>query len=152
MSEIADVKIGELFPVQADSPNCFACGQENPHGIKLRFKKESDTSISTTFTPPKEWTGWGDIMHGGFQALLLDETMSWAVGGIALVKAFVTSNLDIKYLKPVKVQQELKVFAHVEEDSDKIVKVSGQIKSDNDSVLASAKAVFVKVNPAMLVS
>lgn len=148
----SNIKIGELFPIQTDSPNCFACGQKNPIGIKLRFRKEGENLISTTFVPPENWTGWSNIMHGGFQALLLDETMSWSLWGLLSERHFVTASLDMKYLKPIKVQQELKVFAKISENLEKIVKVEGEIQNSEGVVLASAKGVFVRVDPALIQS
>ena len=61
-----DVAIGELLPAQIDVPRCFVCGLENPSGLKLHFRKEGPNAVSTWFTPPKDWTSWGNIMHGGF--------------------------------------------------------------------------------------
>ena len=72
-----DIAIGELFPAQTDVPRCFVCGLDNPSGLKLRFSREGQTSVSTQFTLPRDWTGWGNVMHGGFHALLLDEITAW---------------------------------------------------------------------------
>ena len=73
--------MSELLSQHHAIPRCFCCGPENPSGIKLRFTKEDDDTVTTTFTAPDDWTGWGRILHGGFQTLLLDETMSWAAYG-----------------------------------------------------------------------
>jgi acyl-coenzyme A thioesterase PaaI-like protein len=138
--KIKAVKVGQLFPLQYDAPNCFCCGPENDKGIKLRFKKESETSISTTFKAPKEWTGWGKVLHGGFQALLLDEVTAWISSAILLKLNFVTSKLELKYIKPVYVDQELYIFGQLQEQRDKVVIASGEIRNQEGQVLTSAES------------
>ena len=144
-----EVKVGELFPIQYDSPNCFACGPENPIGMKLRFTREGENSVSTLFTPPANWTGWGDILHGGFQALLLDETMSWTIWGILAESAFVTAKLSVSYIKPVRVGQELKTVAKIKEDCGKTILVDGEIQSADGTVLAKGEGIFARVDPSI---
>ncbi len=145
-----DVKVGELYPVQSDVPHCFVCGPENPAGLKLRFRKESPKSPSTTFKPPPEWTGWGDIMHGGFQALVLDETMSWVAFKLTDVTAFVTRDIQLRYLRPVKINQELAVVATLEDSDGTLIKTSGRLIGENDKTLTSATATIQRVDPIVI--
>ncbi len=148
--KVDEIQIGELFPVQYDAPRCFACGTESATGLKLRFKKESENSVSTSVQPPADWTGWGDIMHGGFQTLLLDETMSWTAYGVLNVHAFVTKELKIQFIRPTKVHQQLTVIGHVEDDDGKSIKVRGELRGSQNQLLTSAKAVIVRVDPEIL--
>ncbi|MCP4196761.1 MAG: PaaI family thioesterase [Proteobacteria bacterium] len=145
-----EVKIGELYPQQYDSPLCFACGPESPTGLKLRFKRESEDSVSTSLEPRPDWTGWGDILHGGFQTLLLDETMSWTAHGILGLRAFVTKDLKIRFLQPVDVFQPLTVIGFIVDDDGKTIKTGGELRDSNNKLLTSAKATIVRVNPKVL--
>ena len=43
---------------------CFACGQANPIGLKLRFEQAGKTA-QADFTPSKLHQGWSGIVHGG---------------------------------------------------------------------------------------
>ena len=43
---------------------CFACGQENPIGLKLRFTWDGQTAHAE-FTPTELHQGWWGIVHGG---------------------------------------------------------------------------------------
>jgi uncharacterized protein (TIGR00369 family) len=144
------MEIGDLFPVQYEAPRCFACGPDNPAGIRLRFRWESEDSVSTRFTAPKEWTGWGDIMHGGFQSLLLDETMAWAAFGALGVKAFVTKELKLEFIRPVMVGRPLQVFGKIVSDDGKVIQAVGRIRDDSDTLLTAATAAIVRVDPRIL--
>jgi acyl-coenzyme A thioesterase PaaI-like protein len=147
-----EVKIGELYPRQYISPLCFACGPESPTGLKLRFKKESEDCVSTSLAPRPDWTGWGDILHGGFQTLLLDETMSWTAHGILGLSAFVTKDLIVRFLQPVDVYQQLKVFGFIVDDDGKTIKTRGELRDNKNKLLTSAEATIVRVDPKVLAS
>ncbi len=138
--------MGELLPQQAAAPRCFCCGPENPTGLKLRFIKDSDTSVSTTFTPPDDWTGWGRIMHGGFQSLLLDETTSWAAFGALGERSFVTRQITVRFLQPVHVGQPLTIIGRVTEDRGRTVLVHGEIRSAAGEVLTEADSVLFRLD------
>ncbi|MFC1669996.1 PaaI family thioesterase [Spirochaetota bacterium] len=146
------IEIGEMFPVQYDAPRCFACGPENPSGIKLRFKKESENSVSTIFYPPGDWTGWGDILHGGFQALLLDETMAWTAYGILGVDAFVTKDIKLNFHRPIDIDQELIITGSIAGDDGKVIKAIGEIRDLKSEILTSAETAIVRVDPKILQS
>jgi acyl-coenzyme A thioesterase PaaI-like protein len=138
--------MGEMLPQQAAAPRCFCCGPENPAGLKLRFIKESDTSVSTTFTPPDDWTGWGRIMHGGFQSLLLDETTSWAAFGALGERSFVTREITVRFLHPVRVGQPLTILGRVTEDRGRTVLVRGEIRSAVGELLTEAESVLWRLD------
>ncbi|MFC1962064.1 PaaI family thioesterase, partial [Chloroflexota bacterium] len=54
---------------------CFGCGQNNPIGLKLKFKKDGD-GVRTEFTPGESYQGWPGMVHGGIIGCLLDEAMA----------------------------------------------------------------------------
>jgi hypothetical protein len=47
----------DILPIQNVAPWCFCCGQENPLGLKLQFKRETDTRLSTSLSIPDYWSG-----------------------------------------------------------------------------------------------
>jgi len=146
MNTMIDEKANELLPVQNEVPNCFVCGQENPRGLKLRFMKESETSLCTEFTPPDYWTGWGRMMHGGFHGLLLDETMSWVAFGLMDVRGFVTKEMTVKYLRPVYVGLKLKVTGRLEEDNGREIRTRAEITDAEGNLLTVAHATLARVD------
>ncbi|MCC8173204.1 MAG: PaaI family thioesterase [Odoribacter sp.] len=91
----------ELHNAYADLEgyNCFGCSPKNPYGLKCHFYYE-DEQIHCEWEPSPNYQGFMNILHGGIQATLIDETASWAI--FAHVKsAGVTTDMSVKYLKPV---------------------------------------------------
>ena len=83
--------------------NCFGCSPFNEIGLQLEFWEDGDELIAK-WQPRKSLEGWGNVLHGGIQAALLDELAGW----IVLVKvktSGVTSALNVKYLKPVNISK-----------------------------------------------
>lgn len=58
--------------------NCIGCSPDNPFGLHLCFYEDGD-DIVTTWKPSPLYQGWLDTLHGGIQALLLDEVCGWVV-------------------------------------------------------------------------
>ena len=52
--------------------NCFGCAPNNEAGVKMEFYEDNDEVISI-WRPRPEYQGWIDTLHGGIQAVLLDE-------------------------------------------------------------------------------
>ena len=87
--------------------DCFACGTNNPIGLKLSFYRQAD-SVCCDIVLNKNHVGWQNMTHGGIITTLLDEVMSWTV--IYFKKAFsVTRRIEVRYLKPVPVEVPLTV-------------------------------------------
>ena len=138
--------MGEMLSVQNRVPRCFGCGPENPTGLKLRFLKEDDNTVSTRFTAPKDWTGFEDILHGGFQGLLLDETMAWAAWALGDGFVFITKEMTVRYLKPVHVCRPLLIIGRLHEKGSKQFKTRGEIRDEQGNLLTEAEGVFVRVS------
>ena len=79
--------------------NCFVCSPNNPIGLHLEFYEDGDY-IVTKFKPNHNYESWQNILHGGIQALLIDETAGWVVCR-KLQTNGVTSKMNMEYLKPV---------------------------------------------------
>ena len=83
--------------------NCFGCSPDNPVGLHLIFSEENDEIVSH-WQPGTNFQGYFNILHGGIQATLMDEIASWTVY-VKVKTAGFTSNADIRYLKPVRMDQ-----------------------------------------------
>lgn len=86
-------------PYNQQENNCFACSEKNPIGLKLKFE-ESEKYLHATWEPSEYYQGYINILHGGIIATLLDEIGAWCVN-VKVGTAGVTSELSVKYLKPV---------------------------------------------------
>ncbi len=81
--------------------NCFACSPYNDSGLHLEFWEDGD-DIITKWDPAKTYEGWVNVLHGGIQATLLDEVAGWVIL-LKQATTGVTSEMNVQYLKPVKV-------------------------------------------------
>jgi hypothetical protein len=58
---------------QCNSSSCFACGLDNPSGLRLRFTDNGIDRVFTGFTIDRAHTGHPGKAHGGIVAAVLDE-------------------------------------------------------------------------------
>ena len=87
---------------------CFACGKNNPDGMRLRFAyDEASNGYVCRFRLDKRYTGPPGHAHGGIIATVLDEAMG-KVNKLRQVVAL-TSEITINYLKPVPLNKPLRV-------------------------------------------
>lgn len=78
---------------------CFACCPNNETGMHLEFFEDGN-DIVCFWTPEARFQGWLNTLHGGVQALLLDEICGWVVTR-KLQTTGVTSKMETQYMKPV---------------------------------------------------
>lgn len=98
--------------------HCFGCAKRNPIGLKLDFEKTEDEVVAK-WNPTTDYQGFGDFLHGGIAATLLDEIAFWAVQAF-LDSSGVTSELSVKYLKPVHISYgEITVKAKLRGQAEK---------------------------------
>src|SRR6266700_7032104 len=125
---------------------CFACGMNNPDGMRLKFVfDEARDRFVCRFLLSKRYTGPPGQAHGGIIATILDEAMG-KVNKLRQVVAL-TSEITVNYLKPVPLKQPLRV-------ESREVKVTGrkhinmaQILNEKGEVLASSQGLFIAINP-----
>ncbi len=83
--------------------NCFGCSPDNEFGLRMNFRIEGD-EVLCDWQPENHLEGWVGVLHGGIQATLMDEIASWYVF-VKLQTAGVTSKMEVKLLKPVKMDK-----------------------------------------------
>lgn len=79
--------------------NCFGCAPNNEAGIKMEFYEDGDEVVSI-WKPRPEYQGWINTLHGGIQAVLMDEICAWVILR-KLQTTGVTSKMETRYRKPV---------------------------------------------------
>jgi acyl-coenzyme A thioesterase PaaI-like protein len=132
---------------QKISKNCFVCGVNNELGLKTKFYETSGEEVIAVFTPNDKLQSYPDILHGGISATILDET----IGRALMVKygqdSFgVTVELNLRYRKPVPLNQELKVVAKVTNDRGRLYEGSGKLILPNGDVAVTATGKYMKKN------
>lgn len=84
---------------EVEGYNCFGCAQQNQAGLKMEFYEDGDEVLSI-WKPRPEYQGWIDTLHGGIQAVLLDEICAWTIVR-KLQTTGVTSKMETRYRKPI---------------------------------------------------
>ncbi len=124
---------------------CFGCGGANDAGMKLAFEQDDERRrIVGRFRLGERYQGGGGMLHGGIIALLLDEAMG-KVCRFRGVKA-VTAELNVEYLKPIRVDQNIVVEAYEKEAKERSLIHAGEIRNEEGVVLARGRGRFVTVN------
>ena len=125
---------------------CFGCGGANDKGMKLTFAQDNERRrIVGRFVLGERYQGGGGMAHGGIIATLLDEAMG-KVCRFREVRA-VTAQLNVQYLKPVSVHDEIIVEGWEEsEQKGRNLFHVGEIRNAAGEVLARGQARFVIIN------
>jgi len=122
---------------------CFACGKENHIGLKLKFE-EKDDSFCASFTPNKYHQGYKNFMHGGIASTMLDEVMARLLIDVKNLMV-VTAKMEIRFKKPVTIEKPVKISAKYEGREGKFYKASGEIRSEDGTLLVSASGLFAEI-------
>jgi len=123
---------------------CFGCGQNNPIGLKLDFKRDGKT-VRAEFTPDKFHQGWPGVVHGGILTCLLDEAMSYAAhfAGISCI----TAKMKIKLKRPVLLEEPLVLTASLTRNTRKLIDTEAKICLRDGTVVAESTATQFVVEP-----
>lgn len=108
--------------------NCFGCSPNNPIGTRMRFYEDGD-SIVSFWHPTQDHQSWLNTLHGGIQAVLLDEVCGWVVFH-KLQTAGVTAKMETRYHKPVStLLPYLELRAYLQEMRRNVAYVHGEIRA-----------------------
>ena len=121
--------------------HCFACAPNNEHGLHMEFYEDGD-DVVCFWSPAEHFQGWTNTLHGGIQATLIDETAGWVIAR-KLQTSGMTTNLNIKYKKPVPTGKDIKieVRARVKEVKRNFVFIETTI-SHEGTVCSTGEATF----------
>ncbi len=116
---------------------CFACGKQNPIGLKLEFYEENDRYY-TKFTAGPEHQSYDHVVHGGIVSTLLDEITARYIHQRGLNA--VTARLEIRYRHPTPIGQELTISGWITGQRRNMYELAGKIELPDGTVTAEAKA------------
>ena len=117
---------------------CFACGKDNPIGLKLEMHIEGDKSTAY-FTPKKQHESYGDRMHGGLVSTLLDEVMGHYVFRTEGRPAY-TADIEIRFRSAVRIGETIKIEGWVTKHRGRLFVTEGRITKEDGTVVAEATA------------
>lgn len=131
---------------QYNSKNCIICGVDNDLGLKVRFYETSSNELVAIFTPREEHQSYPNRMHGGVSCAVLDETIGRAVAiGSEKMIWGVTTEITMKYRRPVPLGQELKAIGRITYHKGRFFEGEGELLLPDGKVAVSAKAKYMVV-------
>lgn len=120
---------------------CFGCSPENPMGVKMEFYEEGDEIVSF-WKPKPEYQGWLDTLHGGIQAVLLDEICAWVIVR-KLQTTGVTSKMETRYRKSISTNDtHLEIRASIQEQKRNIILVKATIYNSAKEICTEAVCTY----------
>ena len=131
-----------IGPVLKDSGRCFACGKDNPQGLKLKVRKTPE-GVELDYVLPEHFAGWQGIAHGGIVATILDELLAWACTNSG--RNCVTAEMTVRYRRPVKTGQPLKGFGRVTGEKGKLLFTEAKLLDESGTLVAEATGKMMRV-------
>jgi uncharacterized protein (TIGR00369 family) len=120
---------------------CFACGQDNPIGLRLRFAARGN-SVRAEFAAGPQYQGYQGVVHGGIVAAALDDAMAqlFHMKG----HASLTARLEIRFRREAPVGQQLVVTARLTGERTKLFTAEAELSLPDGTRLAEAKGTFFR--------
>ncbi len=121
---------------------CFACGKDNPIGLKLEFQEEGDV-VRSEFTPSELHEGWPGFVHGGILSTILDEAMGYAtiLQGINCV----TAKMEVRLRKQAPVGERLLISSSISHRTKRLIETEATLRLEDGSLVAEGKAMLYVV-------
>lgn len=127
--------------------HCFACGKDNPQGLRLKFYIDEEARQAICkFKLARRYQGPPGHAHGGIIATVLDEGMG-KVNRLSRVVAL-TRAMHVEYLKPVPLGKPLTVVGRPQEVQGREYTNVAEISDDQGRVLARSTGKFIAVDVA----
>ena len=129
---------------QNNSRMCFICGMQNPFGLKTFFYETDTNELVAIFKPAQNHQGYPGRLHGGIAAAILDETAgrTITIGKDEEVWG-VTLEFNIKYKKPIPLEQEIRVVARLKNENRKIFEAEGEIINPDGGIAATGHGKYM---------
>lgn len=131
---------------QQNSKECFVCGLKNEFGLKASFYELENKEVVAIFQPLQEHQSYPGRLHGGIAGAILDETIGRAIMIQDENLMGVTVELNLKYRKPVSLDQELRVIARITKDSSRLFEGTGEIILPNGDIAVTGYGKYLKTS------
>ena len=117
---------------------CFACGQNNPIGLKLRYEVlDGGERVRAECVPDPVFQGWDNVLHGGILAAMLDETIN-KVGVALLGGVMLTARLEVRYRKPVPIGEKVILEGRLVRRKGDLVEARAEARLQDGTLVAEA--------------
>lgn len=124
---------------------CFGCSPNNQNGLQMEFYEEGDT-INCNWEPKGFLQGYFNILHGGIQSTLMDETAAWLVQ-VKLKTAGVTSAMNSRFFRSVPIDQgKIKIKAKLKGIRRNLADVDVELFCPDGELGAKAEVTYYTFN------
>jgi uncharacterized protein (TIGR00369 family) len=124
-----------------DADSCFACGQANPIGLRLRFADDGE-AIRAEFTPGPQYQGYEGVLHGGIIAAALYDAMANLFHRRG--RETVTARLEIRYRREAPIGQRLIVIARTVSERGRMFTAEATLALPDGTCLAEARGTLMR--------
>lgn len=135
----------KVMKKQENSKKCIVCGLKNDLGLKASFYELENGELVAVFKPLEEHQSYPGRMHGGVAGAILDETIGRAITITNPDTWGVTVELNLKYKKPVPLNEELRVVGRITKDTSRLFEGTGEIILKNGEVAVAASGKYIKM-------
>ena len=136
---------------QPTSLQCFACGRNNPFGLKLEWYNNYDEKqVETEFTLGDNYCSYPGTVHGGIIATILDETSGRAIMlDNNFERLMVTLKMEVVYKHNTPTNTPLKAVGRVLRDGCSRAQVEAEIVLPDGTVSAKCTAIIFRIPQAV---
>ena len=125
---------------------CLVCGLKNPFGLHTSFFELDNNELLAVFKPRGEHQSYPGRLHGGIISTILDETIGRAI----MIQSEgdiwgVTVDLQIRFKKPVPLDEALRVVGRITKDSSRFFEGTGELLLQDGTVAATGHGKYLKV-------
>lgn len=120
---------------------CFGCSPKNPIGLHLCFYEDGDEVVGK-WKPSELYDGWINTLHGGIQAVIIDEVCSWAVSR-KIQRVGVTMKMETRYKKPLTSNEgEIEIRAHIASVGGKTATIEARLLDSNGEICTEGTCLY----------
>ena len=130
---------------QNNSQMCFVCGLKNPAGLGASFFEVEGGQLVALFTPGEEHQGYPGRLHGGLAATILDETIGRSININQTEVWGVTVEFNVRYRKPVPLDEELRVVGRITKQNRRLFEGSGEILLPDGEIAVEGRGKYIKL-------
>ncbi len=124
---------------------CFACGEDNPVGLKIRFEFDGET-CTAEFTPGENHVGWENTVHGGIIYAALDDVTANVI--YKQGRKAHTARCEIRYRDVLRVGETIRLKGWIEKEKGRLVQLRGEaIRVSDDKLIADCHSSFMVQRP-----
>ncbi len=128
------------------SSQCLVCGLDNPLSLRARFYELDNGMLAGITVPHSEHQSYPLRVHGGMISAFLDEVIGRAINITEPETWAVTTNLEVKFIKPVPYDVELIAMAKIVANNRKLFTGVAELILPSGEVAATGKAKYFKQN------